>query len=304
MRFFSTFKSSLVKLAFWGKPRVVAPEDADADVAPPLTPREATASASESLVPPATNTAGWLTRLKHRLLGRRTPASPAAVVPDSRLIEKPTAEQLRRVDDLSDAKPPSVERSWLRRLKASLVLRRRSTGPEVDTGEQSRSIEKRDQPAISRPQDGQEAEELPAEPPNRFKRFLVRLRNKWVWIPAAGFALLSLIVAVVVILAQSSHEREKLKAELQIAKKKLEQKASAPVVIAKSAPAIRMPPTTEGKKSDSPAEHVAATRAENPGIEAGDCVVKDKTSVVQNLKNCIEGFNSAMANSPEKTRKR
>jgi hypothetical protein len=308
MRFFSILKASLAKLAFWGKPRVAAMDEAD--VAPPPMQRDATASPSESLAPSATTTPAWFTRLKHWRPWRRIPASPAAVVQDSRFIEKPTPEQLARIDDeVSDATSPSGKLSWLRRLKTRFALPRKSNA-EDSAGDQSSHLEKQATPATSKQKNGEgdashEAEELPPVSDKRFKRILVRLRNKWVWIPATSIVLLALITTVVVILAQSAHEREKLKAELQIAKKKLEQKSPVPVVLAKISAPVPAASATETKKTEPLIDPVREARAEtNPGINAGDCVVKDKTSVAQNLKNCIEGFNSAMANSPTKTRTR
>ena len=247
--------------------------------------------------PPATPEPkpGWFTRLKQ---GWRKPVATDLLDPGkTTVIEKPSREQLaptRDTEEAGEASEPTPKPSGLGRLKNLLSLRRRKDAPEETTD---------GQPVIEKPADQNTEEEQPPQD-KRFKRLLLRLRSKWVWIPATSITLLALITGVVMSMAQSAHEREKLKAELQTAKKKLEQKTAVFVAAAKIVLPIQAA-APAAKKTDPAFEVVGHVSAEtNSGIDAGDCVVKDKDSVVQNLKNCIEGFNSAMANSPEKTRKR
>ena len=249
--------------------------------------------------PPATPEPkpGWFTRLKQ---GWRKPVATDLLDPGkTTVIEKPSREQLaptRDTEEAGEASEPTPKPSGLGRLKNLLSLRRRKDAPEETTD---------GQPVIEKPADQNTEEEQPPQD-KRFKRLLLRLRSKWVWIPATSITLLALITGVVMSMAQSAHEREKLKAELQTAKKKLEQKTAASVAAAKITPPIRVVAAApETNKTNLATESAGESRAAtNSGVDAGDCVVKDKDSVVQNLKNCIEGFNSAMANSPEKTRKR
>ena len=252
---------------------------------------------------------GWFTRLKQ---GWRKPVATDLLDPGkTTVIEKPSRERLapaRDAEETGEASEPTPKPSGLGRLKNLLSLRRRKDASEETADGQISVIEKPADRAASKGKDAADQNTEEAQPPQdkRFKRLLLRLRSKWVWIPATSITLLALITGVVMSMAQSAHEREKLKAELQTAKKKLEQKTAASVAAAKIALPIQAAAAApEAKKTDPAFEIVGHARAEtNSGIDTGDCVVKDKDSVVQNLKNCIEGFNSAMANSPEKTRKR
>jgi len=312
IRFFSILKASLAKLAFWSKPRAVAP--AEPDTPPPLAAWESAAAKNESGEAPAAPepTPSRFTRLKHWLRLRRAPDSAEPVDPrPTRIIEKPARERLTRdADETGDESTLTPKPSWLTQLKSRLRVGRKPDAAEDTAAEQAQGIEKQADSAKFRKKSGTDPEQGAEEalPPQakRFKRFLLRLRSKWVWIPATSITLLALITGVVLSMAQSAQEREKLKAELQTAKKKLDQKTAASVAAAKMALPIQTAAAApEAKQTYLVLEAGGAARAEtNSGIDAGDCVVKDKDSVVQNLKNCIEGFNSAMANSPEKTKKR
>ncbi len=261
--------------------------------------------------PPATPEPkpGWFTRLKQ---GWRKPVATAPPDPGkTTVIEKPSRERLapaRDAEEAGEASEPTPKPFGLGRLKNLLSLHRRKDAPEETADGQISAIEKPADRAASKGKDAADQNTEEAQPPQdkRFKRLLLRLRSKWVWIPATSITLLALITGVVMNMAQSAHEREKLKAELQTAKKKLEQKTVASVAAAKITPPIRVVAAApETNKTNLATESAGESRAAtNSGVDAGDCVVKDKDSVVQNLKNCIEGFNSAMANSPEKTRKR
>ena len=253
----------------------------------------------------------WLVWLNTLLRLRRTPTAEASLDADKvAVIEKPSRERFSTTvdtDAAGESSEPAPQSSRLGRLKNLLSLRRKKDVPEETADGRTSILEKPARLATSR---GKDAAELSAEEEqprsNRFKRLLLRLRSKWMWIPATSITLLALVAAVVMGMVQSAHEKEKLKAELQATKKKLQQKAAAPPATVKIVLSLQAEAETPPEKKGDPAfEIVGHAKAEtNSGIDTEDCVVKDKNSVVQNLKNCIEGFNNAMASSPEKTRKR
>jgi len=111
---------------------------------------------------------------------------------------------------------------------------------------------------------------------------------------------------VIVIMMHATQDKARLQAELIAAKKLLEQKQ---VVVVK-APAAPPPPAAPAKpeKQIDPAfnivGHIPAPQSEEEsGINASDCVVKDKQSVAENLKHCITSFNDAVAIAPNKPKK-
>ena len=292
VRFIEKCKAVIARAAFWRKPAMPEAEDpADASGA------ESAPEAIANEIAPAKPS--WLIRFKQLFVVRRR---QSAAQPE------PSAADKSR-DEAEDSPAPLPKPSWFARLKQRFAWRRKPAEPETEPDDRTRIIEKPLlEPARQTRTSGAEpesAEEEAPPPRKRLKQFLLRLSNKWVWIPAASVALLALIAGVAVTMVQSAHEKDKLRAELKAAKQKLAQKTAAPAVAVKSPlpvqPAIAAPPE---KKVDPAFDITGRTDAETPpGIDASDCVVKDKASVAQNLKNCIEGFNSAMAASSKDAKK-
>lgn len=147
--------------------------------------------------------------------------------------------------------------------------------------------------------------------PGLLQRLGALLRQKRVWIPIVGLLLLIVIGSVVTLILQSVREKEALRAELQQAKKQLQQQPARPISAAvapkpepvpvKSEPAPEKQELLPEKSSpvessvnirpDSPSSPNRTTHNSNPP-KTGECVIDSKQSVAENLKNCIEDFNS------------
>lgn len=235
----------------------------------------------------------FLARLKRWLTFRNKPTE-TEVEPDT----ETTADRKPRTQTAEEPEVPEPKPSFLARLKGWLSFRRKPVEAEAEADDKTQVIEKSKVRSETTVED-----EADAPPPSRLKRFLIRLRSKWVWIPALSLAVMGLASWVIVIMMHATHEKERLQAELKSAKKMLEQKQ---VVVVK-APAPPPPPTAPAKpeKQIDPAfnivGHTPAPQSEEAsGIDASDCVVKDKQSVAENLKHCITSFNDAVASAPKK----
>ncbi|MBT9613472.1 MAG: hypothetical protein IV108_09440, partial [Burkholderiales bacterium] len=206
-------------------------------------------------------------------------------------------------DEPEEPEVPEPKPSFFARLRRWISFRRKPAETEIESEANDKTliIEKtrgRSEPAAA---EG----EAEAPPPSRLKRLLIRLRSKWVWIPALSLAGVGLVSWVVVVMMHTTHEKERLQAELKAAKKMLEKKSVATVMV--PAPPPLSAPAQPEKKIDPAFQivgHVPAPQPEEAsGIDASDCVVKDRESVAENLKNCITSFNQAVASTPNKPKK-
>jgi hypothetical protein len=214
-----------------------------------------------------------LARLKNRL--RRQPGLPppeanAAAdteqLADQRAIESPSRGR-NDADATTADELPAPKPSLLVRIKNR--LRRQSGLPP--------SEEDTDEPT---PGDAESADDESPVQVGRIRRVLAVLSNKWVWIPGVSVVLLALLGAMLLGLLQSAQETKQLQAELLATQKKLEQATTKKAAASRDA-------------SRQAGNHAVATAADSsPGIDAGDCTVTDKESVIQNLRNCIDSFNS------------
>jgi len=237
----------------------------------------------------------------------------SASVKQSSATPKPAADtKQKRLRDEDVAEPevePAPKLSFLARLKQKFHRQPKLEALEDSDEEAPNAISK---PSSSAKQRATREEEDTQEPEldevvkvGFFKRLLNQLSRKWVWIPSVSLIVLALIGGVAFMLVQASHEKAKLKLELQKAQKKIEQQAAvvkeaaavkqaAEVVTAPdqpSTPAIAPPPPMIG----------AANSETKPGVNAGDCLVTSKESVAASLKGCIDSFNAkARTQAPEK----
>jgi len=141
-------------------------------------------------------------------------------------------------------------------------------------------------------------------------RVLGTLSKKRVWIPSVSVAMLAMMATLSFMLVQSKQATHELQAELASARKQLKQaplnpEVAPPVLVAYQDVALHginhaktSPEAIAHEKAPpqviSPAAAVNSPPKPLPNIDM-DCVVADKESVIKNLKNCIEGFNNAMA---------
>lgn len=131
-----------------------------------------------------------------------------------------------------------------------------------------------------------------AKPAGGVRHVLVVLSNKWVLISGVGGVLLAITGTALFMLMQSVQEKDQLQAELHKTQKKLEQTTAArkPEVSAR----ILAPAPAPTQESDPVVEKVSQVDSKHrPVVDAGECLLTDKASVAQNLKNCIESFNRA-----------
>ena len=255
---------------------------------------------------------GVLARLRNLFTLHRNPVEAVAdtevdIETDSGSAREAT--QRTRASDAPDE--PEIRQptlSVLARLKRSLSFRRKPTAIDIEVGENDKTLVIDKSKARSETPTIENEAETPQ--PSRAKRLLLRLRNKWVWIPAISLASVGIASWVLVVMLHTTQEKERLQAELKAAKKMLEKKSVATVVppAAQALPAAaKIEPPKPEKKVDPAFQiigHVPEPQApETSDIDASDCVVKDKKSVAENLKNCITGFNQALARAPEKTKK-
>ena len=245
----------------------------------------------------------FFARLRQSFMFRRKPVE-AEAEPEN-VLEKSPQKKSRLTDEPAAVEISEPKPSFFARLKQRLSFRRKSAASEIEVDESDKTlvIDK----AKLRSETTATADEAEAPQPSRLKRLLLRLRNKWVWIPTISLAAVGIISWVVVVMLHTTHEKERLQAELKAAKKMLEKKSVAAVAPPPlAAPAILAPAKPE--KTIDPASqiigHVPEPQAgEALGIDASDCVVKDTKTVAENLKNCILGFNQAIASAPAKTKK-
>lgn len=313
--FLTTLNAWLAKLAFWRKPAAdnsaaqaeSAPDtdaqDADTQDAPPASAETAAEDAPEALQAAAAKP-NWLVRIKGLFNFRRRNIAAVADGETETGDEAVTQEShaAGAATDASDAEDsPSPKPTFIARLKQLLRFRRKpAASDETETDDKTQAVDsaaEADSPA--------EEEEAP---PSRLKRILRRLRNKWVWIPATSVAVLGLVSWIVVAMLHATQEKARLQAELQTAKKMLEQKTVTAVAppAPTPAPAAASPPDKPESKVDPAFQivgHVPAAKSEEAaGLDAGDCLVKDKASVSENLKNCITSFNQALASPTKKAK--
>ncbi|MEK6662965.1 MAG: hypothetical protein AABY73_03770 [Pseudomonadota bacterium] len=248
----------------------------------------------------------FFARLK-RWFSFRSKAVETTVEPSPEdIVEKPLKKKTRATDEPEELEVPEPKPGVFARLKQSLSFRRKSEETEADANDKTLIIDKAKVRSETVAAEGEEE----APPPSRLKRLLIRLRNKWIWIPAVSLAVVGLVSWVVVIMMHATQDKARLQAELITAKKMLEQKPVA-AVKPPAPPPLSIPtepvPVKPEKKID-PAfaivGHVPAPQPEEEsGMNASDCVVKDKKSVAENLKNCIASFNDAVASTSQKPKK-
>lgn len=239
---------------------------------------------------------GFLARLKQWLTFRRKKIS-SGIETDVESIPEPDT---RNVTSEQEAFIPEPKLGFLSRLKRMLSFRRKPAEMETEAVDKTQRIEKTETRSDTT---GENQEEAP--PPSRLKRLLLRLRRKWVWIPALSLTVVGIASWLGIIMMNTVHEKERLQAELKAAKKMLAKKAVT-AVVAPAPPPVPTPAKPE-KKTDPAFEivgHIPVPQSEdNLEIGASDCIVKDKQSVSENLKHCITSFNEAIASVPATAKK-
>lgn len=288
LSFFTRLKQ---RLSFRRK-AVETEAEPDAEAVPKKKPRGKTTEESEEPAAPEPKLS-FFTRLKQWLTFRRKAVEAEAEPEDEAVAKKKT-----RSDESAEIEAPAPKLGLLARLKQLLRFRRKAVATEDEADDKTQVIEKTKRGAETT--DAEEAADAP--PPSRLKRLLVRLRSKWVWIPAASLVVVGLISWVVVFMLHATHEKERLQTELKAAKKMLEQKqvAAKKPPVAPPKPAAPVAPEKKMDPAFSIVGHVPAAQSEeDAGINASDCVITDKKSVSENLKNCIADFNSAVASTPK-----
>ncbi|MDP1681293.1 MAG: hypothetical protein Q8L39_05915 [Burkholderiales bacterium] len=248
----------------------------------------------------------FFSRLKRWLSFRSKAAETEAEPSPDDVVEMKPKKKTRATDEPEEPEVPEPKPGVFARLKQSLSFRRKSEETEADANDKTLVIDKAKVRSETKAAEGEEE----APPPSRLKRLLIRLRNKWIWIPALSLAVVGLVSWVVVLMMHATHEKERLQAELKAAKKMLEQKqvvaVKPPVPPPLSTPTEPVPVKPE-KKIDPAFAIVGHGPAPQPEEESGmntsDCVVKDKKSVAENLKNCIASFNDTVASTSQKPKK-
>ena len=246
-------------------------------------------------------------RLSQYLRFRRKTVEALVELETNDIGEGPPQKKSRARDDPEAAETPEPKLAFFARLKRRFRFRRHSVANEIEANENDKTLVIEKTKLKSAATEAEEEVEAPA--PNRLKRLLLRLRNKWVWIPAVSLATVGIISWGVVVMLHTTHEKERLQAELKATKKMLEKKTVATVSPIPAAPAKLDPATHEPGKPEKKVDpafqiigHAPVKKMDELSIDASDCVVKDKKSVAENLKACITGFNQAMASAPEKTK--
>jgi hypothetical protein len=278
-RFTAKLKHRLARLAFWRKPAAPIPEQpetSDPETARDLKAVEAELSAdADTLALPV----GWFARMKQGLRRQRSPVQDpdqsGATAPPSRDDASATADAA-----------PTPQPAFLARLKSMLRRQPRLEQPEAvavadDPKPGTEEIREAAASGDAEPTGDEEAVHV-----SRFRRVLAMFSNKWVWIPGVSAVLLALIGTMLLMLQQSAQEKEALQAELLATRNKLEQTTGTKKAAASLSVAGQADATTFARAGSAAAET-------GPGVDAGDCLITDKASVTQNLKNCIDSFNNA-----------
>lgn len=283
-RFTAKLVHGFARLAFWRKPVETAPEQSQSpDPATARRLRTAEAEPSVSVDVPVLR-AGWFARLKQVLRRRRDSAQEPSLDPDQTGVRAhPSKNQVE--ENAAANVVPLPKLSFLGWLKNKL---RRQPKPEqleadVDADALKPGAEENSKATASsdaNPDDDADAVQI-----SRIRRALSMLSNKWVWVPSVSIVLLAIIVSMLLMLLQSAQEKKQLQTKLIATQKKLEQTS-----IVKQAAARK---NLSGQAGDPASETLAADT--QPGVDAGDCVVTDKESVIKTLKNCIDSFNNDMA---------
>lgn len=262
--------------------------------------------------------ASLFARLKQYLHLRRKPVETLAGLESNDVATNPRAEKSHATGDSEVAETPEPKLSLFARLKNRFRLGRQPAASEIELNENDKTLVI--DPAKLKSEATATTDESEASPPGRLKRLLLRLKKKWLWIPAISLAAVGIISWGVVVMLKTTQEKERLQTELTAAKKMLEKKIAATVtpiqaMPAKSDPAKfdpgkfdpnKLDPNKPEKKVDPAFQiigHAPVLETTDAlSIDAGDCVVKDKKSVAENLKNCITGFNQAMVSASKKTK--
>ncbi len=230
-----------------------------------------------------------LDRLKTTL--RRQPKTQqieADVVADAL---KPGTEKGDQATASSDTHPddgvPQLKLSFLGRLKTTFRRQPKLEQIEVDADANASKPGAETDRKTSGPSDARPDDEADAVQISRMRRVGAMLSNKWVWIPSVSIVLLAIMIAMLLMLLQSAQEKKQLQTKLIATQKKLEQTS-----IPKQTAARKNAP---GHADDPTHETLGSAADTQPGADVGDCVVTDKASVSQNLKNCIDSFNNDSA---------
>ena len=272
----------LARLAFWRKPVETTPEQPQSPDPETSTRLRATEAEPGASVNVPVLRAGWFARLKQVLRRRRDPAQEPSLEPDQTGVgAHPSREQVE-VSAAADVVPP-LTLSFLGRLKNK--LRRQPKLEQLEADALKPGAERNSQataPSDANPDDDADTVQI-----SRMRRVGAMLSNKWVWIPSVGIVLMAIIVSMLLMLLQSAQEKKQLQTQLIATQKKLEQTS-----IVKQAAARKNP---SRQADDPPNETLGIAADDQPGVDAGDCVVADAESVVKNLKNCIDSFNNDTA---------
>lgn len=286
------------RLAFWRKPESTLPDQADA----PETHAALAAHVNEaepSAIPPAKS--GWFARLKQAFQNRRKETPALDLDPDKTVImERPSREQLEASGEI--AAEPLPKPSLMTRLRNH--LRRKPKLEVADEIREPADANERKRATSATNSESADAQSATEDAPTTsiHKRLILKLQNKWVWIPSASVLLLSLVGAALYIVLQTAQEKAKLQAELKSIKQQLQKQAAS----AKKAPVpvTAIPNLTAPPKADQAATIVGQANTKPiPPIDSGDCLVTDIESVTKNLKDCIESFNNASP-SPRQTHRK
>jgi len=134
-----------------------------------------------------------------------------------------------------------------------------------------------------------------ADPAGTRRGIRAFLSRKWVWIPGASLALLALIGTMTFMLVQSAQQNRQLQATLTSTQKELKQTTlrhqAQPTPRPLQVAALEPPPAPANETINRKARSASSASS----FAEEDCVVSDKTSVIKNLRRCIESFNHAMA---------
>lgn len=236
-----------------------------------------------------------------RLAIWRKPSAPPAEEPPA-ITPDPVPETPDVSTDTNIAAPKV---GWLARLKQVLSWRRRKAPPEPPLDfDQTVVVERPSAEQLAATQNtdadtGVKDESTPQ--PNLKQRILALMHNKRVLISAAGTLAIALVTSVTMLFVSAAREKDKLKAELLEVKKKL----AGPVVVIREIPVpVAMPTTPIKNLEDTKIVVGTPNKPRNKAkLAGGECLVTDKDSVGQSLKDCIENFNN-LASNPRRTDKK
>ena len=285
-RFTAILGHGIARLAFWRKPVETTPESPPPPAQPesldPAAARRVRASEAESSAPvdvPVLRV-GWFARLKHVLRRRSKPVQEPSPDPDQTVARsRPSPESVDASAAADDGSPPAL--SFLARLKNKLRHQPQPEQLQAEALAEEPGAEKDNKATAT--SDVDPADDADATRASLMGRVLALLTNQWVWIPGISTVLLASMTTMMLMLLQSTQEKEHLQTKLVAAQKELKQ-----TTIEKQAAVRRVAFRQAGDSANSADET-------QQGVDAGDCVVSDQASVIKNLKNCIESFNSAMA---------